>query len=138
MSLPDRVTLLSASAATWHAHKGRRWAHHQRNNPENLSISGNTDGPTNHSVLQGQHMTGNKVERMHASGSLRTSASVTRTVLWVLAGLALAYLIIAHPAHLLGWLPFLAILACPLMHLFMHRDHHGRPKQPKSEQENVK
>ncbi|WP_415872397.1 DUF2933 domain-containing protein [Burkholderia ubonensis] len=30
------------------------------------------------------------------------------------------YLVTEHRAHLLGWLPFLFILACPLMHLFMH------------------
>ena len=49
-----------------------------------------------------------------------------RVVLWVFAALALVYLIVAHPAHLLGWLPFLVIMACPLMHLFMHRGHHSR------------
>lgn len=31
-----------------------------------------------------------------------------------------------HRAHLLGALPYLILLACPLMHLFMHRGHHGR------------
>jgi hypothetical protein len=32
-----------------------------------------------------------------------------------------------HRAHLLGALPYLLLLACPFMHLFMHRghDHHG-------------
>jgi hypothetical protein len=30
-----------------------------------------------------------------------------------------------HRAHLLGALPYLIVLACPLMHLFMHRGHHG-------------
>jgi hypothetical protein len=28
-----------------------------------------------------------------------------------------------HRAHLLGALPYLLLLACPLMHLFMHRGH---------------
>lgn len=28
-----------------------------------------------------------------------------------------------HRAHLLGILPYLILLACPLMHLFMHHDH---------------
>jgi hypothetical protein len=27
----------------------------------------------------------------------------------------------------LGWLPYLLLLACPLMHLFMHRGH-GRER----------
>jgi len=39
------------------------------------------------------------------------------------------YLVTEHRAHLLGWLPFLIILACPLMHLFMHHDHeHGNSR----------
>ena len=29
-----------------------------------------------------------------------------------------------HSAHLLGVLPYLLILACPLMHIFMHGGHH--------------
>lgn len=45
---------------------------------------------------------------------------------WVLIGfLAIAafFLLSEHRAHLLGVLPFLLLLACPLMHLFMHRGH---------------
>ena len=30
-----------------------------------------------------------------------------------------------HGAHLLGYLPYLLILACPLMHIFMHGGHGG-------------
>ena len=30
-----------------------------------------------------------------------------------------------HRAHLLGVLPYLLLLACPLMHVFMHRGHGG-------------
>ena len=49
------------------------------------------------------------------------------------AGLAaLGFLLIAafflfseHRAHALGLLPFLFFLACPLLHLFMHRGHGG-------------
>jgi hypothetical protein len=33
------------------------------------------------------------------------------------------YLLTEHRAHVFGLLPYLFILACPLMHLFMH---HGR------------
>jgi hypothetical protein len=39
-----------------------------------------------------------------------------------------AYLIVSeHRAHLVQALPWLFVLACPLMHLFMHRGHahHG-------------
>ena len=43
----------------------------------------------------------------------------------VIAG---AYLIVEHRAHLTGALPFLIILACPLLHMLMHGGHggHGR------------
>ena len=30
-----------------------------------------------------------------------------------------------HRVHLLGWLPFLLLLACPLLHLTMHGGHGG-------------
>lgn len=43
-----------------------------------------------------------------------------------------AFLVIAgvllwteHLAHALGYLPYLLILACPLMHIFMHGGHGG-------------
>jgi hypothetical protein len=44
-----------------------------------------------------------------------------------LAFLALgAFLLVTeHRAHLLGYLPWLILLACPLMHLFMHGGHGG-------------
>jgi hypothetical protein len=30
-----------------------------------------------------------------------------------------------HRAHVLGFLPYALLLACPLMHMFMHHGHHG-------------
>jgi len=50
-----------------------------------------------------------------------------RLAFWLLLGIAAFYLITEHGAHLLqnlAWLPFLLILACPLIHLFGH-GHHG-------------
>lgn len=47
---------------------------------------------------------------------------------WILIGfLAIAafFLFSEHRAHALGALPFLLLLTCPLMHLFMHRGHGG-------------
>lgn len=41
----------------------------------------------------------------------------------VLAGVAGWFLWEEHQAHLLGLLPYLFLLACPLMHVFMHRGH---------------
>jgi hypothetical protein len=36
-----------------------------------------------------------------------------------------------HRAHLFGILPYLILLACPFVHLFMHRGHgsHGRDER---------
>lgn len=43
--------------------------------------------------------------------------------IWLAGAAALIYLVIEHRPHLFGWIPYLIILACPLMHLFMHRKH---------------
>lgn len=48
---------------------------------------------------------------------------------WYFLGfLAIAgyFLLSEHRAHVVPYLPFLLLLACPLMHLFMHRGHDGR------------
>ena len=48
-----------------------------------------------------------------------------------------------HGMHLLGYAPFLLILACPLMHIFMHGGHGGHqhggeaedaPRTPEAQQ----
>lgn len=44
-----------------------------------------------------------------------------------LAGVAAWFLWTEHRAHLFGALPWLVLLACPLMHVFMHRGHRGHP-----------
>ena len=62
------------------------------------------------------------MQMTHDQGKLERAARVT---LWVLGAIALFYLLTEHQAHLFGWLPYLLILACPLMHLFMHGGHHG-------------
>ncbi len=40
-------------------------------------------------------------------------------------GIIAFFLLTEHRAHLYGVLPYLLILACPLMHLFMHGGHGG-------------
>lgn len=47
---------------------------------------------------------------------------------WIWGTLAVVlgfFLLTEHRAHLFGVLPFLLILLCPLMHLFMHGGHGG-------------
>lgn len=59
-----------------------------------------------------------------------TVASESRRTRWALFGfIAVAgfFLLAEHRAHLYGALPYLLILACPLMHLFHHHGHHGHP-----------
>lgn len=43
--------------------------------------------------------------------------------LLVFGAVALFFLLGEHRAHALGVLPFLLLLACPLLHVFMHRGH---------------
>lgn len=40
----------------------------------------------------------------------------------------LFWLLRDHWSHALGFLPYLLFLACPLMHLFMHRGHGGHAR----------
>lgn len=62
------------------------------------------------------------------------SPSQTRRWLWspsglvLLAFLAIAafFLITEHRAHVLGALPYMLLLLCPILHLFLHGRHgHG-------------
>ena len=49
---------------------------------------------------------------------------------WLVFGAVAAYFLLSeHRAHFLGALPYLLLLACPLMHLFMHHGH-GRHPSP--------
>ena len=41
--------------------------------------------------------------------------------------IASVYLVAEHSAHLWGLLVWLPLLACPLMHFFMHGGHGGDP-----------
>jgi hypothetical protein len=45
---------------------------------------------------------------------------------WTVAAVGVALLAIDHWAHFLGVVPYLVLLACPVMHIIMHRgDRHG-------------
>ena len=53
---------------------------------------------------------------------------------WVLLGFLLIagfFLFTEHRAHLFGFLPFLLILACPMMHLFHHGHGHRSGSAPR-------
>jgi hypothetical protein len=57
----------------------------------------------------------------HPPSFWKSPAGLTFMVAAAVAGF---YLVTEHEAHLYGLLPYLVLLACPLMHLFMHRGHH--------------
>lgn len=49
----------------------------------------------------------------------------TRWVLYGFLAVGGFFLFTEHRAHVLGVLPYLFLLACPLMHLFMHHGHNS-------------
>lgn len=55
----------------------------------------------------------------------------------ILLAIAAFLLLQEHWAHALGFLPYLLILACPLMHIFMHGGHggHGHSSASRKEEE---
>jgi len=55
--------------------------------------------------------------------------SRTGFVLIIFLAIIAFFLVTEHTAHLFGILPYLLLLACPFLHLFMHREHggHGGP-----------
>jgi hypothetical protein len=63
----------------------------------------------------------------------RSPAGIVCLVFLVIGGF---FLLTEHAAHVFGALPWLLILACPLMHLFMHHGHgHGHSGGSDREQE---
>lgn len=75
---------------------------------------------------------------MHdAENSTPTRPFVRRVVLVVLLAIAAFYLWSEHRAHVFGALPYLLLLACPLMHLFHHgghgHHHHGGPERARGD-----
>jgi hypothetical protein len=71
-------------------------------------------GSQNHSEWSGTKPRG---------GFLTSPAGLVLIGFLTIAGI---YLWLEHRAHLLGALVWLPLLACPLMHLFMHHRHSGR------------
>lgn len=54
----------------------------------------------------------------------RFGGAATTTAIWVLVAIIGFFLLTEHQAHVFGILPWLFLLACPAMHLLMHRGHH--------------
>lgn len=47
------------------------------------------------------------------------------------------YLATEHTAHVMGALPYVLILACPLMHVFMHHGHGNHGGNASSQQKEI-
>ncbi len=67
---------------------------------------------------------------MTTDAPVETGASRIRAFPWmtiICSGLfvAVAVLVAVHRVHLSPALPYLIVLACPLMHFFMHRHRHA-------------
>jgi hypothetical protein len=58
-------------------------------------------------------------------------SSISKTVFVGFCLIVATLVIYEHRLHVLGYLPFLLLLACPLMHVFMHHGHsHGNDDHP--------
>jgi hypothetical protein len=60
--------------------------------------------------------------------SPRTAEGLSRNAklaLWSALLIAGFFVLREHWSHALGLLPYLLLIACPLMHLFGHGHHHG-------------
>jgi Flp pilus assembly protein TadB len=53
----------------------------------------------------------------------KSTWSPSRLFLYAAYAAAAVFVLVWHWRHLLDALPFLVVLACPLMHLFMHHGH---------------
>jgi hypothetical protein len=60
---------------------------------------------------------------------------LSRVALFGFLGIAVFFLWTEHRAHLLGALPYVLLLACPLMHLLHGGHHHRRSTPPPSTRE---
>ena len=82
------------------------------------------------------------MEHKHESDSDGAIKSKANIALIVFLGIAAFFLLTEHRAHLAGWFvfwPYLLLLACPLMHLFMHGGHgHGGHRSSEASNESAK
>lgn len=65
----------------------------------------------------------------HRAGLRHWLSSRTGTATLIVVVVAGVLIYMDHTAHLFGAIPYLLLLACPLMHIFRHRaheHHHGR------------
>jgi len=72
------------------------------------------------------------MDHTHEHGDTEQQHSSWKSALGGFLALAAFFLWTEHRAHLLGVVPYLLILACPLMHFFHHGGHgHGHGHGPR-------
>lgn len=64
-------------------------------------------------------------DRLEDRGAKR-ARTISRYVFFGFVAVAAYFLIAEHRAHVIPFLPFVLLAACPLMHLFHHRGHAHR------------
>lgn len=77
-------------------------------------------------------------DQSHDNEPLRPGSFWTSRAFLVCAAFLIVAIVLLwteHLAHALGFLPYLLILACPLMHIFMHGGHGGHGHHTPSNRE---
>lgn len=69
-------------------------------------------------------------EHSHGDHQAGRSGGAGRWVFWGFIVIIGYFLITEHRAHVVQYLPFLLLLACPLMHLFHGHGGHGKEERP--------
>ncbi len=79
-------------------------------------------------------------EHDHEHNRTQRTLSVSKLVLVGFLIIAAYFLFTEHRAHMIAFLPFIFLLACPLMHIFMHGGHgrHDHDKHDKHDSDNKK
>ncbi len=82
------------------------------------------------------------MEHKHESADVGGTTSRANIALIVFLVIAALFLVTEHRAHLTAWFPYwpyLLLLACPVMHLFMHGGHgHGGHGSSEASNESAK
>jgi len=56
-------------------------------------------------------------------------------VMWIFLGIIAYFLLTEHWAHIVPYLPWLFLFACPLLHIFMHGHHGSHDDHPQRKDE---
>lgn len=66
-----------------------------------------------------------ETEAVHQTHQKQSKIALYQIGKWGAIAIIAYYLLTEHQAHVIQYLPILLLLACPLMHFFMHGSHSG-------------